>query len=479
MGLKEDSVKGVIWSSVEKFSFHSIHFIIGLILARLLTPSDFGLIGMLALFMAVSQIFIDGGFSTALIREKENSETDFSSVFYLNILISAFVYLIIFFSAPYISAFYGQDELTLITRIYSLNLVINSLAAVNKTKLIIDVDFKTQTKISVISTLVTGIIAIGFAFGGCGVWALVIQVILSSVLNVVLCIYYIRWKPLMVFSLSSIKRLFKFGSKLLIASLINAIYGNLYTLVIGKLFSKNILGNYTRADSFASFSGSSVTSILNRVSFPILSKLQDDDEKLIIAYRKYIKMSAFIVFPLVMIFCAIAKPMILLLLTEKWKDAILLLQIIAFSYLWDCIIQVNLNLLYVKGRSDLVLNLEVVRKTAGVIVLVVSYLLGGLIGVCLGRVFYAFFSFAITACYSKKALPIGFVNQFKDLAPYMFLSLTVTAVGVLISNMISNNLLSLITILLSFSVIYLTVSMILKLEAFSECMVILQSLKKR
>ena len=215
-------------------------------------------------------------------------------------------------------------------------------------KLIISVDFKTQSKISFTSALISGIIGIICAYVGYGVWALIIQALFLALFNVLLSFYYVRWLPILNFSISSFKSLFSFGSKLLIASLISNVYTNLYALVIGKKFSSDSLGMYSRADQFAQFTSSNIANILARVSFPVLSQIQNDNERLVSVYRRYIQISALLVFPLILGLCGIAKPLILLLLTEKWSGCIILLQILCFSYLWNCVVTVNLNLLNVK-----------------------------------------------------------------------------------------------------------------------------------
>ena len=372
--IKAQAVKGVIWSTIERFSMQGVQFILGIIMARLLTPHDYGLIGMIFIFMSISQVFIDGGFTNALIQKQNRSETDYSTVFYINIIISIIFYIILYLLAPYIASYFEQPLLKDITRIYSISLILNSLVAVNRTKLVIAVDFKTQTKISFTSALLSGIIGVTYAWLGYGVWALVIQALTSSIFNIILSFYYVKWIPMWTFSYTSFKNLFSFGSKLLIASLISNIYSNLYIFAIGKKFSAYSLGLYTRADHFAQFASSNLGNILSRVSFPILSQIQDDNEHLVRAYKKYIQMSALIIFPLILGLCGVAKPLISILLSEKWIDCVILLQILCFCYLWNCITTINLNLLNVKGRSDLVLKLEMIKKSIAFTILFISLL---------------------------------------------------------------------------------------------------------
>jgi len=465
--LKSKTIHGVAWSFVERFSVQAIQFILGIILARLLSPNDYGLIAMLVVFISISQVFIDGGFSSALVQRQYRSEMDFSTAFYTNLGISIICYLLLFIFAPIIASFYHQPLLISITRIYSINLILNSLVAIHKVKLIISVDFKTQSKISFTSALISGIIGIICAYVGYGVWALIIQALFLALFNVLLSFYYVRWLPILNFSISSFKSLFSFGSKLLIASLISNVYTNLYALVIGKKFSSSSLGMYSRADQFAQFTSSNIANILARVSFPVLSQIQNDNERLISVYRRYIQISALLVFPLILGLCGIAKPLILLLLTEKWSGCIILLQILCFSYLWNCVVTVNLNLLNVKGRSDLVLKLEIIKKVIAFLILIIS-LSFDLIGICIGLVVYSLIALYLNTYYTKKILNYGFKKQFVELLPYLLLSLLIMCEALFFSHFISSYLLSIILSIIICSLTYIVLCYYFRLSAFTE-----------
>ena len=474
--IKSQTIKGVIWSTIERFSMQGVQFILGIIMARLLTPDDYGLIGMIYVFMSISQVFIDGGFTNALIQKQNRNETDFSTVFYVNLIISIFFYLLLFASAPLIAEYYNQPLLTDITRVYSINLILNSLVAVNRTKLMIAVDFKTQTKISFSAALISGIIGVCCALIGYGVWALVIQTLISAILNIILSFYFVRWIPLWTFSFTSFKNLFSYGSKLLVSSLISNIYSNLYVFFIGKKFSTYSLGLYTRADHFAQFASSNLGNILSRVSFPVLSQIQDDNERLIHAYRKYIQMSAFIIFPIILGLCGIAKPLILILLSEKWMDCIILLQILSFSYLWNCITTINLNLLNVKGRSDLVLRLEIIKKSIAFTILFIS-LFYDLETICWGSAIYAFIAFYLNTYYTKKILNYGFVKQFTEILPYLFTSIIIMVEALLISRYIDQSILSLCLSLIICPITYISICLFMRFDAAMEFLHIIK-LKK-
>ena len=477
-GLKQQTIQGVAWSFIERFSVQSIHFITNIIMARLLTPADYGLIGMLAIFMSLSQVFIDGGLSSALVQTKHRDEVDFSTVFYINFTISLFLYIILFFAASFIASFYNQPLLTSIIRVYALNLIINSLVAVNKTKLVIAVDFKTQSKISLITAVISGCLGIYFAYSGLGVWALVIQMLSAAVVNVIVSIYYVRWYPHQLFSWRSFRRLFRFSSKLLAATIISSIYSNLYTLIIGKRFSASSLGYYTRADQFAQFTGTNISGILTRVCFPVLSSIQDDDNRLLLAYRRYIQVTAFIMFPIILLLCGVAKPLVLVLLGDKWSESIPLLQILSLAYLFNGIVLINLNLLYVKGRSDLVLRLEFIKKSIAFTILIVSMFFG-VKAICIGMVVYSLIGFYLNTIYTKKLLRYGFGNQIKDIWQYFVAGTCVYLTSRVIIYIVPINIVSLIAASLFGIMIFFMLCKFMKLQAYNEIITIVNEYRNK
>lgn len=420
--LKSKTVSGVLWSAIERFSLQGVQFIINIIMARLLLPSDYGMIGMLAVFLQISQTFIDSGFSDALIQKKSRTNQDLSTVFYFNIVLSLVFYLLIFFSAPYIADFYHTPGLELVTRIITLNLIIASFSAVHKTILTINIDFKTQSKISLIAALTSGGIGITMAYQNCGVWSLVVQSLLNTFLITILSYCYVGWHPLRCFSKSSFVALFSFGSKLLISRLIHSVYYNLYAIVIGRKFSSAELGYYTRAEQFAVFPSSNLNAIISRVTYPILSSIQDDDARLGVAYRKYIKLSSFLIFPLMLGLAAIADPLINLLLTDKWSGIVILLQILCLDWMLDHLSQINLNLLLIKGHSDWALRLEIVKKVIATLILIVSIPFGIEI-MCWGRVLYSVIATYLNTHYTERLIKLSFKEQMKDIFPSLLLAM--------------------------------------------------------
>lgn len=436
-------------------------------MARLLLPSDYGMIGMLAIFLQLSQTFVDCGFTNALIQRKERTETDFSTAFYCNILISITIYGILFLSAPLIADFYQLPQLTSVTRVIALNFIFTSFSAVHKTKLTINVDFRTQSKASLAAAIISGSIGIFAAYKGMGVWALVYQSVLNSLLLTILLCYFVRWKPLLKFSKQSFNNLFSFGSKLMIANFINIVYKNLYTLIIGKKFSAVMLGYYTRAEQFASFPPYNINAVISRVTYPILSSIQDDNQRLSNTYRKYIQLTSFLIFPLMVGLAALSEPVIRLLLTEKWIGIVPLLQILCIAWMYDHISAINLNLLFVKGYSDRALKLEFIKKSIATIILFISIPFE-LKGMCWGRVLYSLIATYLNAYYTKTLIGLGFAQQIKDIFPCMILSFAMGGIILGITIFIKSSTLQLVIGTCAGIIFYMLIAWKCKMNSFKE-----------
>lgn len=465
--LKDKTVKGVAWSALERFSVQGVMFILTIIMARLLTPEDYGLIGMLAIFIAVAQSLIDSGFTQALVRKQDRTETDECTVFYFNIVVSALMYLVLFASAPFVAEFYGIPDLCLIMRVMTISMLFDSFAVVQRALYTINLDFKSQAKASFSSVLISGIAGIWSAYHGFGVWALVIQQIIRAVINTIVLWYYSSWRPKLLYSWTSFRELFSFGSKLLASGLLNTIYTNIYPIVIGKVFSAQSLGYYSRAGQFADFPSSNITGIMQRVTYPVLCSIQNDMERLRSSYRKFLKLSAYIVFPMMTGLAAVAYPFINVVLGEKWMFSATLLQIICFSGMWYPIHAINLNLLQVTGRSDLFLKLEIIKKIYGITILCITVPLG-LIAMCYGGIVGCFIGLIINTYYSGKLIGVGFIMQMKDLFPTFALSMAMFVVVLLVVNILGTGILSLIVGSLAGALIYIVASLIFKFKEFDE-----------
>lgn len=472
--LKQKTAKGVLWSSVEQFSVQIIQFVLGLIMARILSPHDYGLVGMILVFTAIAQSFVDSGFANALIRKQNRTEVDYSTAFYFNIVVGVVAYFILFFASPFIAQFYNEPLLESLTKVVAINVFINSLGIVPRARYTINVDFKTQAKATTTSVLISGVIGIWMAYSGYGVWAIVWQSVIRNGLNVLLLWLLAKWLPLFQFSWHSFREMWSFGYKLLLSGLIDRIYGNIYQLIIGKVFSARDLGNYTRAHQFASFPSSNFTGIIGRVTYPILSSIQDDDARLERVYRKYLRLSAFVVFPLMVGLSVLAEPLIISILTDKWSAAIILLQIICFTMMWYPIHAINLNLLQVKGRSDLFLKLEIIKKIILVAILCITVPIG-LIAMCIGGIFSSMLCLVVNTYYTGKLINVGFILQMKDLLPTLVLSLLM-GVCVFVSVMfIPSNVMQLVVGVIVGVIFYFAVAKLFKMEELTD----LLSLVKR
>ena len=441
--LKNKTVKGVVWSSVERFSVQGVQFLVMLVIARLLDPKDFGLVGMLAIFLAVAQSLIDSGFSQALIRKQDRTEVDNSTVFYFNIVVSAVLYLILYAIAPWVSDFYDEPQLCSLMRVLCLIVIINSFAVVQRAIYTASINFKTQAKASFIAALASGMVGVWMAYNGYGVWTLVWQQLLNAGINTVLLWIYSNWYPRWAYSWKSFRELFAFGSKLLASGLLDTLYTNIYLLVIGKIFNAASLGFYTQADRFTKLPSSNITGILQRVTYPVLCSIQDDDERLREDYRRLLRLSAFIIFPMMCLLAGVAYPLVELLIGEKWRFAATLIIPLSFTMMWYPIHAINLNLLQVKGRSDLFLRLEIIKKVIGIVVLVLSIPLG-LLFMCYAGIVTSIICLIINTYYTGKLIQVGFLMQMKDLMDILISSLVVFAVSFLISYYVTSYLLCVI-----------------------------------
>lgn len=424
--LKNKTVKGVGWSFIDNLSSSGITFLVGLVLARLLTPSEYGIMAILTIFIAVSNSIVDSGFSNALIRKTDAKQVDYNTVFLFNLLVSGLLYVALFFAAPAISVFFKEPLLVEVMRVIGWVLVINALAIIPRTLFVKAVNFKTQTKVSLIASISSGVVGIGMAVAGMGVWSLVGQQLSRQLLNTLFLWIYCKWRPVWEFSLQSFKELFGFGSKLLLSGLLDTVFKEIYSLVIGRCYTSAQLGQYTRANQFNQIFSSNLTTVIQRVSYPVLSSIQDEPERLREAYRKVIKSTMLISFACMLGLAAVAKPLIILLIGEKWLPAVGFLQIICFSGMLYPLHAINLNILQVKGRSDLFLKLEIVKK----IIAVGPLILGVLFSIeymLWGSVCTSFIAYFLNSYYSANLINYPTKEQIKDILPTFIVSFLTAA----------------------------------------------------
>ncbi|KAF0200315.1 MAG: polysaccharide biosynthesis [Bacteroidetes bacterium] len=425
--LKQKTIQGLLWSFIDNFAMQGITFIVGIVLARLLTPKEFGLIGMITIFIAISSSFINSGFGNALIRKQDCTEKDYSTVFYFNLLMGIIFFLILFFSAPAISRFFNEPQLIHLIQVLGIVLIIDALTIIQRIILTKRIDFKLQTKISIIASIFSGIIGLTMAFQGFGVWSLVAKQISQQAVNSILLWTWNRWKPLFIFSLDSFRQLFSFGYKLLLSGLLDTVYRNIYYLIIGKYFSARELGFYTRADQFQSLPSSNLMGIIGRVSFPVLSSIQDDIPRLRDSYVKIIRSTMLITFVLMLGMAAIARPMVLTLIGEKWEPSIIYLQMLCFVGMFYPLHALNLNMLQVQGRSDLFLRLEIIKKALAVPIIIIGIFLG-IKAMILGMMVLTLIAFYLNSYWSGRLLGYSFTAQIKDILPSFTLAVAISSI---------------------------------------------------
>jgi len=420
--VKQQTIKGVIWSGIEKLANQGLRFLIGIVLARLLPPSDFGLVAMLAIFYSISNTFIDSGFGTALIRKQNRTERDFTTVFIFNVVISIIFYFILFAIAPWVGVFFKTPILCPLLRVQSISLIFNGLMAVLDAKLTIELNFKAIAQRSMLSSIVSGCVGIILAYWGWGVWALVYQTITFSLVNLIFVWGYCKWKPNLIFSWDSFKDLGSFGSKLLAAGLLNTLYANLTPLAIGRFYTAKDLGFYKRGAEFAQMPNGVCLSVLQKVTLPIFSTIQDEESHLLSVYRKYIKITSMFLIFFSILLAALSKPTILLLLTNKWTESIIFLRLFCFAVMFSHINTINLSLLQVKGRSDLFLRLEIIKKTIATLILFAAIPFG-VLAICISKIVYDQIAIVINTYYSGKLFNMGYFSQLKDFIGYFFASI--------------------------------------------------------
>ncbi len=440
--LKQKTVKAVIWNTVEKILVKGSSFIIGIILARLLLPSDYGLLGMLAIFIALSNVFIEGGFAKALIQKQDCTDVDYSTAFFANVSIAIVIYVILFFCAPLVANFYEEPILTRVLRVLSINFVIGSFNVVQRAKLMASMDFKSLAKINFIGVLAGGLCGIVMAYSDFGVWALVGQAIMSTSVMLFLFPFFSKWRPRLFFSRESFKRLFNFGSKLLVTGTVATIVNNITTIAIGKAYKSDQLGYYTRASQFSEIVAWTVNDIMGAVTFPVLSKLQDERKRLISVYRKSLLYTAVVIFPIMVLMAILAEPLVKILLTDKWLPCVPLLQILCLARMFTPLSAINMNVLNAIGRPDLFMKVDLSKIPLILISLAITIPIG-VKAIVIGNLVTTVICFFINAYMPGKLLGYGAWEQIKDYK-FIFIALFVmSAIVVLAANLLNNSWLQL------------------------------------
>ncbi len=421
--VRSQLLHGVAWNFIEKILIRGASFFIGIILARLLSPSDYGLIGMLAVFISISNVFIEGGLAKALIQRQDCQDIDFSTAFVANVGMSLVIYLIMFISAPWIAVFYDEPILIDLTRILSLNFILGSFNIVQRAKMMAKVDFKSLAQINVISTIISGLVGILMAYFGCGVWALVGQTLCSTIVLIILFPIYSKWKPSFKFSIASFRQLFGFGSKLMVTGVYSVVLNNISTICIGKFYRSQQLGFFTRASQFSELISTTSYEVIGNVTFPVLSELQNDKSKLVEVYRKSLFFTALIIFPIMILTTLLARPMIIVLLTEKWLPCVVLIQWLCLARMFTPLSAINMNILNAVGRSDLFMKLDFSKLPLILLTFAITIPIS-VEAIVIGDFISTFICFFINAYLPGRMFGYGAWEQIKDWR-YIILSIVI------------------------------------------------------
>lgn len=467
--LKKKTVKGVAWTSLDQVLNMGLGFVIGVILARLLSPSDYGLLAMIGVFNAIAFAFLDSGFGSALVRKPNLTEDDTTTAFYFNLVAGVVLFGILWLIAPWVSVFYDKPILTPLVRVEGSLLIVSAFKIVQNTQLSRALNFKAKMIIRVVASICGGITGIIGAYSGLGVWALVAMHIADSLISLVLLWMLSPWRPRGKWSKASFRYLWGYGSKLLASGLLNTIYGNIYPIIIGKFYSAADLGQYTRAKGYAAIPSHSLTGVIQQVTFPVLSQIQDDDARLGNNYRRMLRFMVFIVFPVMIGMAALAHPLVIALVTEKWEQCVPYLQVICFASMWYPVHAINLNLLQVKGRSDLFLRLEIIKKALVTVVIFVCVPFG-IMGICCGAVFTSLACLAINTYYTGKLINVGFLRQMMDMTPTLLASLAMGAAVYFAVMPFGNNWVKLAIGIPLGAVLYLAIAKIFSMPELQEAL---------
>lgn len=470
-------LNSLFWKFLERIGTQGIQFVISIILARLLLPEEYGLIGLITIFIAIANVFVQSGFNTALIQKKEVKESEYSSVLFFSIFISFVLYMILFFLAPFIASFYNQDILTLVIRCLSLTLPFGAVNSIQIAKISREFAFNKLFKSSMGAALSSGIIGIILAYKGFGVWSLVLQQLLNQVFVMIIMCFTVKWRPVLKFSFQEIRVLYKFGKNILVSNLIDTVYNNLYGLIIGKIFNASSLGYYNRADQFPKVIVSNINGSLQSVLLPTLSSRQDNKKKIKLITRKGVRCACFIIFPVMMGLMACSKEIVLLVLTEKWANCIIFIQILCFNYMFWPVHTTNLQAINALGRSDIYLKLEIMKKIFGIVGLIVSIPFG-LKTMIISQAIISFVSIFINCYPNVVLLNYSIREQISDIFPTLFLSISMGVLVMILFNAIKLNLVLSLVMKVTIGICYyFLMSRFFHLKALKEVFIILQSMK--
>lgn len=475
--IKEKVIKGLQWKFMERIGVQGVQFIVQIILARLLLPEEYGTVALITIFIAVANVFVQSGFGSALVQQKEVDELDCNSVFYFNLAISFILYIILFLFAPLISRFYETPILSTVLRMQSLILILGAFNTVQNSIVQREMKFQKLFKVSLGASIVQGIVGITMAYNQCGVWSLVLSTLAGSLATTIILWVVMEWKPKLQFSIKRLKILFKFGSKLLASSLIDTIYNNMYSLIVGKIYNQEMLAYYNRGQNIPNLLVTNINSSIDGVLFPALSSYQEDKGRLKDLVRRSIVTSSFLIFPMMAGLIVVSKPLTIIILTEKWLPSVPFMQLSCIAFAMWPIHTANLQAIKAIGRSDIFLKLEVLKKVIGVVTVIITIPFG-IYAMIIGSVINSIVSTFINAYPNKKLLNYSFIEQWKDIMPSLIISILMAATIYSIGFLNLGNYTTIIMQVILGIIIYTLIAWISKLECFNYLLTVIKDRKK-
>lgn len=474
--LKKKAVHGVIWTSIQRFLTIFIQFVSGIILARLLSPDDFGCIGMLSIFMLVASSFIDGGFGSALIQKRRPSQIDYSTIFYWNLFVSIFIYFVLYFSAPYIARYYNIELLTSVLRVQSIILIFNALSSIQINKLNKEFNFRKISIISLISIVISLTVTIVMAYQGYGVWSLVTQNLLMAIIPAIFYWVTCSWRPSWVFSIQAFKELFEFGFYVLLTHIINNIGTNVQGLLIGRVYPPAVMGYYSKANSTEKLASTSISQVIGQVSYPLYAEMQNDKVHLILTLKKLTQLVTYITFPLMFLLILLATPLFIFLYSEKWLPAVPYFQILCLSGLAICLHAINTQSIAAIGKSKVMFVWAFIKQIGGFILMLVGFYLYDIKGLLIGMVIKSWLIYVINASLVSKYIGYRLWKQLKDIFPVMVVSVISFGIAYFLAEQVDslNLYISAFLKLSIFVITYILCSTVFKLEAYYVCLDLLQ-----
>lgn len=461
--LKNKAVNGFAWKFAERISAQMVTFVVSIILARMLSPSDYGVVSIVMVFITIANVFVVNGFGSSLIQKKYADNIDFSSVFYFNILFSILIYFIIYLLAPYISSLYDMSILTPVLRVLGIRIVIAGINSVQQAYVSRNLLFKKFFLSTLFGTILSGIVGILMAYYGYGIWALVGQYLINTIVDTIILWFTVKWRPNLVFSFNRMKEMFSYGWKLLFSALLDTGYTQLRGVIIATLYTTKDLAFYDRGQQYPNLLVTNINSSIGSVLFPIMAKKQESKEMIKNITRKSIQISSYIMWPMMVGLCILAKPVIILMLTDKWLPCVPFLQIACFTYAFWPIHTANLEAIKALGRSDIFLKLEIMKKIIGTIILFIS-MKYGVVAIALSGIITTITSSFINAYPNKKLLGYSYIEQIKDTIPYMFLSIIMGVCIYPIGRLIDNKFLLIIMQVVIGVLVYLLGSKLFKFQ---------------